>query len=102
MMTAAEIARILHTPPLPHQLEALDRLERAHQHAGALAVGFTRQIEAVRCAVYEVDVCAMRRPKQRCVARRLSNVGVTRGIARKVRFGFDDSSRDESVATLAN
>jgi hypothetical protein len=40
--TAAEIARVLDVPPFPHEREAFYRFERAHQHPGALAVGFAR------------------------------------------------------------
>jgi hypothetical protein len=40
--TAAEIAQIAGTPAMLHKRQAFDGLERAHEHAGALTVGFAR------------------------------------------------------------
>ncbi len=100
--TATEIARSLRRPALPHERKAFDRFERAHENAGSDSVSLAGKIEAKRRAVYLVDVGAVRRPEERCIARALTGKGVTRRIIGEVGFGFDDAACRNSLFAIAH
>ena len=85
----------------PHLLEALDRLERAHQDRGGGARRLGDEIQAVVHAVGEVDVGPPRHAEHDGVARGPSTMGMARGITpAAIRLDFDDASGDTALGTL--
>ena len=85
-----------------HDRHALDRLERAQEHAGADAGALARHVDAKMHAVYQVDVSMAAAQKQRAVAMRYTDVGVTAGVAGHVGLGFDDASPRAAVGSVAH
>ena len=77
-----------------HQLDALERLERANQHRGRRSFRFGHRVHEIVNAVVQVDVGAAGRPVERRVAPRRAGRGVTGRIGlADVGLGLDDDAR---------
>ena len=79
--------------PLAHQLEPLERLQRADQHRGADALVLADGVEERVDAVGAVDVGARRRAEQDVRAGGEADVRVAGGLGLVVGLGLDDRAR---------
>ena len=76
---------------LPHERDALDRLQRANQHGGRMPLGFGDRVDQVMDAVIQIDVGKARRSIERRVAAGRPRRRMAGGIAfADVRLGLDD------------
>ena len=97
----AELLRALEAAAGAHDVESVERLERADQHRSADALLLADRVEQGVDAVGAVDVGARRRPEEDVRAARQPDVGVTGGLGLVVGLGLDDRARGLAVAQHA-
>ena len=92
--TGAEEPQVVEPAALVHPLEAVHRLQRAHEHGGRALLRLADEIEAPVDPVGAVDVGVARRAEHRRVSRRSPPKAVARGIRPVVGLDLDDRPAD--------
>jgi hypothetical protein len=88
---------------LRHLLDAGYWLQGSKQHASGDSIGQTGNIQAVVIAIDEVHVGVAGRTEQHRIPRRPSGCGVRGRVAfAEIRFGFDNSSGENSARRFAD
>lgn len=88
---SAKQANIVETAPLPHQVYAFKRLQRADQHRTAR---FADRVQAPVNPVGPIDIGASGRPEHRGVALGRSAKGVRGRVVGAIGFGLHDDAAD--------
>src|SRR6185436_13061532 len=88
---ARKVGEAMHAAAGLHDRHAIDRLERAQEHASADAWTLPRHVDAKMHAVDEVDVGVAAAQEQRAIPIRLADVGMAAGVTGDVGLGFDDA-----------
>ena len=96
--TGAEVLEPFAPAPRAHQLDPLERLERANQHGRSDTLRLADGVQEGVKAVGEVDVRASGWAEQRARARGQSDVGVARRLDLVVGLGLDDHASGLAVA----
>ena len=89
--SARQIAEALDAAPLPHDRNAVQRLQRPDQDTGADARRLARHVQHEGGAVGQVDIGVAALEKQRAVARGHPAIGVPGGVAHDIGLGLDDA-----------
>ena len=106
----AERGRTAASPPFhgaraaaPHDVDAVDRIQRANQHRGWRAGHFRHDVYETVDAVVQVDVDAAGAAIHRRIARRRTRGGVAGGIGfTDVGFDFDDDAAGANAAAVVD
>jgi hypothetical protein len=85
-----------------HLIDAVERLQRAEQHAAPDAGNFAAHVEHEMIAVRKVDVSMSAPQKHRSIARGRTAKMMGGWVARRVRFGFNDAARHSAGREFAN
>ena len=98
----AQVLDALDAAALAHQLDPLDRLERADQHRGADALGLADRVQTRVDPVREVHVGTARRAEQDAGAVGQADERVGGGLGVVIRLGLDDHPRRALVREHAS
>jgi len=90
----AQQALVVQPAPFAHLRQSGQRLQRADQHAGAVALLAADKIQTPVQAVRAVHIAAPRRPEHGKIARRRAVVAVRGRLAAVVGLGLDDAPAD--------
>jgi len=88
--------------PLLHEFDALQRFERAQQHACPHAGLLAGHVQQIRHAIDEIDVSMAASQEQRAIARSLPAKCMSGGVADDVGFGLDDAPAGATLRGLVH
>ena len=83
-----------------HGFDAFERLDGAQKNSGADTGRFAGDIQQERRAVGEIDVRVPSLQKERLIAARLADEGMSGGVADRIGFGFHDAPAEPYGANV--